>query len=151
MSMKLRRGGAGSDDVLGWIELASVLAAAIILDKGNAPHKWHAAIMWTFVAFFGVLIFGRKRRSSWLFWAFWTACLALHMIAMWAIFAQLLPRLILGTLYVVPIAFVEAVLLSSPEIKSHFWSKSLIPTDRGGIPRGRPLIPFRESQRKIIF
>ena len=30
---------------------------------------------------------------------------------MWLIFGELLPRLILGTLYVVPIAFVESIFL----------------------------------------
>jgi hypothetical protein len=97
---------ARSDDALGWIGLALVLIAAIILDKGSPPHKWHAAIMWTFVAFFGVLIFGRKKRRSRLFWILWSTCLVFHVFAMWAIFGQLLPRLILGTLYVVPIAFI---------------------------------------------
>jgi ABC-type Co2+ transport system permease subunit len=100
-----------SDDVLGWIGIALVLVAAIVLDKGSAPHKWHAAIMWTFCALFGLVIFGRKKRNSWLFWIFWAACLVLHAFAMWLIFGQLLPRLILGTLYVVPLAFVEAIFL----------------------------------------
>jgi ABC-type Co2+ transport system permease subunit len=96
---------------LGWIGIALALIAAIILDKGNTPHKWHAAIVWTFAAFFGVLIFGRKKRGSWLFWIFWATCLILHVLAMWAIFARLLPHLVLGTLYVIPLAFVESILL----------------------------------------
>jgi hypothetical protein len=79
--------------------------------QGGAPHKWHATIMWTGVAFYGVLIFGRRKWGSWLFWIFWAACLALHGIAMWLIFGQLLPRLVLGTLYVVPLAFVTAIFL----------------------------------------
>jgi hypothetical protein len=100
-----------TDDALGRIGIPLVLIAAIILDKGSPPHKWHAAIMWTFLAFFGVLIFGRKKRNSWLFWIFWAAFLILHTVAMWVIFGQLLPRLILGTLYVVPFAFVESLFL----------------------------------------
>jgi hypothetical protein len=100
-----------SDDAMGWVGIALVLIAAIILDKGSAPHKWHAAIMWTFVAFFGVLIWGRQKRNSWLFWVFWAACLVLQVLAMWVIFGQLLPRLILGTLYVVPLAFFESLFL----------------------------------------
>jgi len=107
----LKKGIAASDDALGWVGIALVLIAAIILDKGSAPHKWHAAVTWTFVAFFGVLIFGRKKRGSWLFWIFWAACLVLHVFAMWVIFGQLLPHLVLGTLYVVPPAFIEAILL----------------------------------------
>jgi hypothetical protein len=102
---------ASYDDAFGWIGIALVLIAAIVLDKGSAPHRWHAAIMWTFVAFFGALIFGRRKRNSWLFWVFWAICLVLHGFAMWLIFGQLFPRLILGTLYVVPIAFVEAIVL----------------------------------------
>jgi hypothetical protein len=100
-----------SDDAFGWIGLVLVLIAAVILDKGSQPHKWHAAIMWTFVALFGVLVFGRNKRTSRLFWGFWAACLALHAVAMWVVFAQLLPRLTLGTLYVVPLAFTESLLL----------------------------------------
>ncbi|HEV2116844.1 MAG TPA: hypothetical protein VGR48_12500 [Terriglobales bacterium] len=100
-----------SDDALGWIGMVLVLIAAIILDKGSTPHKWHAAIMWTFVAFFGALIFGRRKRNSFVFWIFWVTCLTLHGFAMWVMFGQLFPRLILGTLYVVPLAFIEALLL----------------------------------------
>jgi hypothetical protein len=100
-----------SDDVLGWIGVAVALIAAIVLDKGSAPHKWHAAIMWTAVAFLCVLKFGQKKWNSWLFWTFCSTCLILHVLAMWLIFEQLLPRLILGTLYVVPIAFIEAIFL----------------------------------------
>jgi hypothetical protein len=102
---------SGRDDALGWIGIALALTAAIVLDRRSAPHKWHAAIMWTFCALFGVLIFGRKWRGLWLFWIFWVTCLALHAFAMWLIFGQLLPRLVLGTLYVVPLAFVESILL----------------------------------------
>jgi hypothetical protein len=100
-----------SDDVFGWIGLALVLIAAIILDRGSQLHKWHAAIMWTFVALFGVLVFGRNKRLSWLFWVFWATCFVLHVAAMWVIFGQVFPRLILGTLYVVPVAFIESLLL----------------------------------------
>jgi hypothetical protein len=100
-----------SDDVFGWIGLALVLIAAIILDRGSPPHKWHAAIMWTFVALFGALVFGRNKRGSWLFWVFWATCFVLHVAALWVIFSQVFPRLILGTLYVVPLAFIESLLL----------------------------------------
>lgn len=100
-----------SDDIFGWIGIAVALIAAIILDKGSAPHKWHAAIMWTFVMLLCLLRFGRKKWKSWPFWIFCAACFVLQVFAMWLIFGQLLPRLILGTLYVVPIAFIEAIFL----------------------------------------
>ena len=109
------------DNALGWTFLAVALVAAIILDKGSAPHnKWHTAILWTLSAFFGVLIFGRQNRGSLLFWLFWTACLGLHVFAMWLTFAQLLPHLsllalyvvrILGVFFVIPIAFIESIFL----------------------------------------
>jgi hypothetical protein len=100
-----------SDNAIVWSAAAVALIAAIILDKGAAPHKWHAAIMWTVVALYGVLIFGRKKLCAWQFWVFCAACLTLHVFVMWLIFGELLPRLILGTLYVVPGAFIEAILL----------------------------------------
>ena len=67
--------------------------------------------MWTFVALFGFMVVGRSKRGSWLFWFFWAACVVLHVAAMWVIFGQIFPRLILGTLYVVPLAFIESLLL----------------------------------------
>ena len=100
-----------SDDTIGWIGLALVLIATIILDRNSPPHKWHAPIIWTFLALFGVLVFGRSKRGSWLFWVFLTTCFVLHVAAMWLIFGQILPRLTLGTLYVVPLAFIESLLL----------------------------------------
>lgn len=100
-----------SDDILGWVGIALGLIAIIILDKRSPPHKWHAAVMWTFVTLFGLLIFGRRKRGSGQFWIFWVACLTLHVFAMWLLFGQLLPRLILGMLYVVPIALMESIFL----------------------------------------
>jgi hypothetical protein len=111
MSRILKKRRFLSDNAIVWSAAGLALIAAIILDKGSAPHKWHAAIMWTGVVFYGVLIFGRQKWGLWLFWIFWAACLVLHGFAMWLIFGQLFPRLILGTLYLVPIAFIEAILL----------------------------------------
>ena len=111
MSRILYTRKAGTEDIFGWIGIAVALAAAFILDKGSAPHKWHAGIMWTFVTLLCLLRFGRKQWKSRLFWIFWVACVVLQVFAMWLIFGQLLPRLILGTLYTVPIAFLEALLL----------------------------------------
>jgi hypothetical protein len=110
--MRANKKNRFSDDALGWIGSALALVAAIVLDKGSPPHKWHAAIMWTSVALFGVLIWGRNKRGSGLFWIYWSACLLVHVLAMWLIFGRLLPRLILGTVYVVPFAFIESILLT---------------------------------------
>jgi hypothetical protein len=111
MQRILGKRSAVSNDVLGWIAIALGFIAAIVLDKESPPHKWHAAIEWTIVALYGVLIFGRRSWKSWRFWIFWAVCLALHMFAMWLIFGQLFPRLMLGTLYVVLPAFIEAIFL----------------------------------------
>ncbi len=101
-----------NDDALGWIGIGVVLVAAFILDRNGPPHRWHAAIVWTISTFFGLLVFGRRKRTSLLFWLFWIACLALHTFGMWLFFTKLLPRLILGTLYVIPVAVLEAILLT---------------------------------------
>lgn len=100
-----------NDKVIVLSAAAVTLIAAMILDKDHAPHKWHAAIMWTGVGFYGLLIFSRSKLRSWLFWIYWLACLLLHGFAMWLLFAKLLPSLVLGTLYVVPLAFLEAIFL----------------------------------------
>ncbi len=111
MPRKLKKRMSLGDNVIVWSAAVVALIAAVILDKGSAPHKWHAAIMWTGVALYGVLIFGRRKWGSWRFWLFCVLCLGLHGFAMWLIFGRFLPRLILGTLYVVPLAFIEAILL----------------------------------------
>ena len=135
----LKKGRGVTDNALGWIGCVLVLAAAIILDKGSPPHKWHAAIEWTAAAFFGVLVFGRKKWRSLPFWLFWVACLMLHMFAMWLIFGQLLPRLILGTLYVIPIALIESLLLTIV----FFWL-----TGKLGSTKDRSDSPRNAAQRE---
>jgi hypothetical protein len=102
-----------SDSAIGWIAAALALVAAIILDKGDAPHRWHAAIMWTLCAFGSVIILSRRKWGSRRFWVPFTVCLALHVVAMWVIFARIFASLtVLGTLYAIPLAFVEAIFLS---------------------------------------
>lgn len=109
----LRSHSTLSDSTIGWIAAALGLIAAIILDKGDAPHRWHAAIMWTGCAFGSVIILSRRKWGSWRFWVPFTVCLALHFVAMWVIFAQLFASLtVLGTLYVIPLAFIESIFLS---------------------------------------
>ena len=111
VSRRLNGENVASDDIIGWTGIAVALIAAIVLDRGSAPHKWHAAIMWTFVTLLCLLRFGRKKWRLSVFWIFWGVCCVLQVLTMWLIFGQLLPRLILGTLYVVPLAFVEAIFL----------------------------------------
>jgi hypothetical protein len=112
MPRTLKNGFGVSDNALSWIVVALGLTAAFILDKPSAPHKWHAAIVWTTGALFGLLVWCRKKWNSFPFWLFWLTCLVFHVFAMWMIFERLLPGLILGTLYVMPIAFIESVLLA---------------------------------------
>ena len=113
----MKKGMSWTDRAFVWSAAAVALLAAIILDKGTAPHKWHAAIMWTGVAFYGVVIFSRPKWRTWQFWVFWAACLVVHVFAMWVIFGQLLPNLVLGTLYVIPLAFLEAIFLLGISLK----------------------------------
>ena len=91
--------------------MAFVVVAAIILDTDDAPSKWHAAIVWTFAAFYGLLIYDRKKWRFFPFWLFFVACFVIHVYVMWFIFGTLLPQLRLGTLYVVPVAILEVILL----------------------------------------
>jgi hypothetical protein len=100
------------EDVLSWVVLGLGLVAIFILDSDDAPRKWHAATLWTMIATYGVLLWGREKWRSASFWCFWVTCLILHTLAMWAIFGKLLPGLVLGTLYVIPLAFIESVALA---------------------------------------
>ena len=112
MPRQLKKRVALTDNVAGWIAGAVALISVIILDTRGLPQKWHAAVMWTVCAFASVVVFSRKRLSSWQFWVSWTICLAFHVVLMWVLFAQLLRSLVvLGMLYVVPLAFLESLLL----------------------------------------
>ena len=83
-----------------------------MLDTKEQPHKWHAAIMLTGCTFGGVLIIYRQKWMSWRFWLLWAACLAVHTFAMWLIFAKVLASFRgIGTLYMVPLAFIELIFL----------------------------------------
>jgi hypothetical protein len=94
-----------SDDAVSWIAAGIALVAAIVFGHYGLSQKWHAAIMWTGVAFASSAIFCRKQWTSLSFWAKWTAYLILHLAAMWFVFAYLLARLrVVGMLFVVPIA-----------------------------------------------
>jgi hypothetical protein len=102
--------------VVRWSGIAVALIVVIFLATGSLPRKWDVAMMWTSTTLAWVLIFGRirswERNYSWRFLAFGAICLVLHTVAMWLIFGKPLPRLIPGTMYVVPVAFIEAILLT---------------------------------------
>ena len=98
MQKRKKKQSGISDNALGWITVGLVIAAAIFLDNEREPRKWHAAIWWTAVAFLILLVFCLSKWNSLQFWIFWFACLFFHLGAMWLIFGQLLPRLILDPL-----------------------------------------------------
>lgn len=97
--------------VTGWIVASLGLIAALFLDTTEHPQKWHAAIMWTSCTFGGVLIICRDRWNSWRFWFWWAIWLVAHVLIMWLIFDKALAPLVVGTVYVVPPALVELVVL----------------------------------------
>ena len=101
-----------SDNAASWIGVALALAAAIVFGRYGMPQKWHAAIMWTVVAFGPPTVTRRKRWGSPSFWGLWALLLALHLLTMWVVFYYLLAKVtVLGTLYVVPFAAIEAFVL----------------------------------------
>jgi hypothetical protein len=97
--------------VLGWVIPALALGSVIILDERSGSNRWHAAVVWTPVALSGVLVWGQKAWKWKSFWLFWVTCFIIHVRTMWLIFRKLFPHSMLGTLYVIPIAFGESVLL----------------------------------------
>ena len=97
--------------MLGWIATALGVVAAVILDRGTPQHNWHAAIVWTMTAFYGALLFGRSKWNTSQFWILWATFFALHVLAMWAIFARLIPHWTPGTLLAIPLGFAEAILV----------------------------------------
>lgn len=109
---KVKKQTVVSDDAASWIGVALALAAAIVFGRYGMPQKWHAAIMWTVVAFGPPTVIRRKRWESPSFWGLWVLFLALHLLIMWVVFYYLLARVsVFGTLYVVPFAAIEAFLL----------------------------------------
>jgi hypothetical protein len=106
---KRRRVG---DDVVGWVGILATTAALYVFHNPSEPHKWHPAIVWTCTAFSCIALFGRTRWRSWKFWLLWVFFLLVHILAMWWIFGRLLPAgHVWGTIYVIPIGFVEGILV----------------------------------------
>lgn len=101
-----------SNDGVIWVAVAVTLLAVVIVNHYGMPQKWHAAIMWTGVAFVPPTITRRKRWKSWSFWALWAVCITLHLLLMWLIFELLLGKfVVIGMLYVVPFGAIEAFFL----------------------------------------
>jgi len=112
MSKTVNKVGVFSDTFIGWVIAAIGLAAAFMIDTKENPQKWHAAIMWTGCAFGAVVILSRAKWGSWRFWLSWIICLTVHIFLMWVIFEIVLSRLrFVGTLYMVPLALIESLLL----------------------------------------
>src|ERR1700739_1954254 len=108
--LKKRKGA--SDNVVGWVGVFVTVVTLYVLDNPSEPHKWHPAIVWSCTAFSTIALFGRARWQSWRFWALCILFLLLHVLAMWWIFGRLLPAgHVWGTFYVMPIGFVEGILL----------------------------------------
>src|SRR5688572_12601748 len=112
MPERLKGRRVPSDNALVWIGGAVALAAAIVLDDDTAPRKWHAAIIWTVIAFLCLLVLCRKKWTFVSFWLFGMFALVAHICVMWFIFGQLLPGLLIGTLFTVPLGFIESILLT---------------------------------------
>jgi hypothetical protein len=113
MKKRLNKGGKKvSDDVVGWAGVLVTIVALVLLDNRNSPHKWHPAIVWTCSTFSAIALFGRTLWPSWRIWSLWASFLIVHLFAMWFIFDKVLPPgRVWGTIYVIPIAFVEGILL----------------------------------------
>jgi hypothetical protein len=98
------------------VALIGVIAVVVstIFNGHGLQQKWHAAIMWTGVAFGTVVLSTRKRLNSWRFWLVWISFLLLHVLTMWFLFSIVLSNvLVLGMLYVIPFGFLESILLIS--------------------------------------
>lgn len=101
-----------SDNALTWFAAALALCVAILLDQRGLPQKWHAAIVWTVGTFGSLVIMFRRRWYLWGFWALLLAFFILHLVLMWTLFSKVLANLlVLGMLYVIPLALIESVVL----------------------------------------
>lgn len=101
-----------SGTAINWAGGLLALAIALIFAKFHMQQKWDAAAMWTLVAFVPSTAFCRRYWNKWKFWAVWLIFLIIHICLIVAIFHWLLKTFtIIGTVYVVPFAFLECFLL----------------------------------------
>jgi hypothetical protein len=112
MTRRAKRRPRLKDDVVGWVGVLITIVALYVIDNPSEPHKWHPAIVWSCTAFSTIALFGRTQWQSWRFWALFMVFLLLHVFAMWWVFDKIVPAgHVWGTLFVVPIAFVEGILV----------------------------------------
>lgn len=100
-----------SENQLSWLFVGAFMCSVIYLDMHGSTQRWHSPLIWTFTSFCSTLIVRRKSWNSLLFWAAWIVLLCFHVAMMWLIFAKLLPTLFIGSLFILPIAVFESVLL----------------------------------------
>jgi hypothetical protein len=107
-----KRSNAGENLIL-LIAAACAVSISALFDHWGLSQKWDAAIMWTGVTFAVLVLSNRKALKLLRFWSRWATFLLLHLVLMWIIFSLLLaPFKVIGTLYVVPMAFVEALAMN---------------------------------------
>jgi len=112
-AMSQKRKGLLSRENIG-ILIGTIIAVAlaIIADDRGMPHKWHTAIFGTVVPFGVVLLGTRLMWRRWSFWAALTICLAIHTLAMWFFFKNVLSNAQdIGLLLWFPIAVIEIFVL----------------------------------------
>ena len=68
-------------------------------------------MVWTIIAIGSLALWGTLSRRSWRFWLFSCAALAAHVAAMWYLFGVLLPKALIGTLWVSGLGLVEGFFL----------------------------------------
>ena len=100
------------DKVLVPITLLLTVIFGVALTHFDMAQKWDAAACWTIVPFSAVIPMYYRYWSGWRFWVAWTICFLLHLGLMWFICAKLMADVVrMGTLYVVPLEFVEIFVL----------------------------------------
>jgi hypothetical protein len=84
------------------------LAALVLADRAGMPRKWHTAIYATAGPFGTVIVFSPSYWRRWTFWLTIAVCLAVHALAIYALFEHVFPaNAYPGILIWTPIAFVE--------------------------------------------
>jgi|SRR6185437_5023350 len=91
--------------------MVATLALLILADRNGLPQKWHTAIFGT-VAPFGFVVATYPRRwGTWSFWAAFSICFAVHLLAVWILFQYVILGVAPGWALWTPIAFVECFVL----------------------------------------